>query len=565
MLEWEEGTFLGIKALYQRAITRPRERLAASVRIELKDHRQRLFLLTHLIAEKPIRIFETNERVLCDSDQVFLPSEMSLGRDKKSNAEFYTLKAMLAGLAMKNQWQPGPAPEGWEKTAPGIARYFANAQLSFEAVDLWGLIGTVRSTHSDTDGGTYLPLGKEKEEENSEEDHLLTEIQGKGQLDVEVELDTGDDGEGADMPVHTFEKTETLEEHTGLSRRSDDEDELEEHEEALKEVTMNRVFRSRERPQSIYRADALFNAQFFEESKTEAKGIPYPEWDYKRRVFRDNWCYVQETNSEYGNAEWGVVTESKHKALILDLKKKVAHIATETLRTKRQPIGSEFDIDALVMREVDLRNRRTPDDNLYVDRRRRLHDVTALILMDRSFSTDGYLNGKRVLDIIRETIFCVGEVLDVFIEDFSIATFSSNTRQNCSFDWVKTFEEPWMSTRNRLGSLQANGYTRMGPALRHAHEVLINRPTERKVTILVTDGRPCDYDRYEGTYGIRDIKHAIETGKKHGITTHAFAVEERAKEFFPAMFTPSHFHIIPKPEALTDSLCNLFVKLRAHE
>lgn len=565
MFEWEESTFLGIKALYQRAVTKPREQRASQVRVELSDHRQRLFLLAHLIAEKPVRIFETNECVLSDRDQVFLPSEMSVGDSIQANQNFYTLKVLIAGLAIKHQWNAGSPPEGWEEIAPGIAALYETTQRSFRETNLWDILGPVRSNPIINEESQSIPGSSKNESELPEDDEPLTEIHGKGQLDVEVELDTGDDGEGADMPIHTFEKTETLEEHTGLSRRKDDEDELEEHEEALKDVSMNRVFRSRERPQSIYRADALFNSVFFEETKTETKGIPYPEWDHKRHEFRDDWCYVQESKSKNSDPAWRSEMETKHRPLILNLKKKVAHIATETLRSKRQPTGSEFDIDALVMREVDLRNRKTPDDNLYVDRRRKLHDLTALILMDRSFSTDSYLDGKRVLDIIRETIFCVSEVLDEFIEEFSIATFSSNTRQNCSFEWVKNFDEPWGNTRDRLGSLEANGYTRMGPALRHAQETLMASSAERKVIILVTDGRPCDYDRYEGTYGIHDIKNAINTGKRYGITTHAFAVEERAKEFFPAMFTPNHYHIVPKPEALTDSLCNLFLKLRAHE
>ena len=80
--------------------------------------------------------------------------------------------------------------------------------------------------------------------------------------------------------------------------------------------------------------------------------------------------------------------------------------------------------------------------------------------------------------------------------------------------------------------------------------------------ILVTDGRPCDYDRYEGTYGIKDVKCAIETGQNHDIMTHAFAIESRARETFPAMFSPSHYHIVPNPEALTDALVALFTTLK---
>ncbi|MFT5413635.1 MAG: hypothetical protein ACI9NC_006390, partial [Verrucomicrobiales bacterium] len=43
MFEWEESTFLGLKSLYQRLLTKPKERRAAEVRAKLKDRRQQLF------------------------------------------------------------------------------------------------------------------------------------------------------------------------------------------------------------------------------------------------------------------------------------------------------------------------------------------------------------------------------------------------------------------------------------------------------------------------------------------------------------------------------------------
>ena len=73
----------------------------------------------------------------------------------------------------------------------------------------------------------------------------------------------------------------------------------------------------------------------------------------------------------------------------------------------------------------------------------------------------------------------------------------------------------------------------------------------------------CDYDRYEGEYGIHDVKKAIETGTLHGITTHAFAIEKQAAEYFPRLFTRGKFDIIPRPEALTRKLCTLFASTLA--
>lgn len=105
------------------------------------------------------------------------------------------------------------------------------------------------------------------------------------------------------------------------------------------------------------------------------------------------------------------------------------------------------------------------------------------------------------------------------------------------------------------------GYTRIGPALRHAQELLASEKARRKIILLVTDGRPCDYDRYEGRHGIKDVKKAIETGRLHGIQTHAFAVEKQAAEFFPAMFTRHSYDIVPSPSRLASSMCVVFTRL----
>jgi nitric oxide reductase NorD protein len=44
----------------------------------------------------------------------------------------------------------------------------------------------------------------------------------------------------------------------------------------------------------------------------------------------------------------------------------------------------------------------------------------------------------------------------------------------------------------------------MGPVLRHATRLLERQPGREKPILLITDGRPCDYDTYEGRYGIQD-------------------------------------------------------------
>jgi nitric oxide reductase NorD protein len=428
--------------------------------------------------------------------------------------------------------------------------------------EFWNLLGRLpRSSASLTTVDNYSLVVPTPHSDSTEP---VTEIEGRGQTDIDVLPDSALNGQENNLPEHVFEKTETLEEYNGLLRKSDDEDSLEEQEEALSEVNMKHLVRTPERPRSIYRADVMLDGLCFEtEDETPGSGIPYPEWDFKKASYKPDWCFLNETVQEERDMGWPARVAGKHRRLIQRLKSQFATMTSEWLRMKRQPCGNEFDIDAVVNARVELRSGHTPSENLYQDRKRDLHDVAAMILLDQSYSTDAWLNDVRVLDVISESIYCVGEVLEDYIESFSIAGFASNTRRACRFNVLKKFGERWSDVSERLGAVQPEGYTRIGPALRHAHEPLLNQKASRKVVILLTDGRPCDYDRYEGKHGVHDVKKAIETGLQHGIHTHAFAIEKQAAEYFPQMFIGRHFDILPNPDMLSGALVKLFARLMA--
>ena len=286
----------------------------------------------------------------------------------------------------------------------------------------------------------------------------VTEIEGQGQTDVASRDGEDDQPVEAEMPIHTFEKVETLEEYSGLNRKTDDSDELDEHSEALRSVDMKHVIRSRGRPRSIYRSDIVLDGLALEVGGPDGNGgIPYPEWNYRNNSYRPDWCHVQETRQQNADAAWLAVAERSHRQLVLDLKKQFASLANEWLRAKRQPFGPELDLDVVVDNEVARQGGQNPNELCYVDRRRSLHDVATLILLDQSFSTDAWIDDARVLDTIRDTIFCVGEVLDEFVEDFALAAFSSNTRRQCSFHSLKDFTESWHDTRAKLGKPRSAG------------------------------------------------------------------------------------------------------------
>lgn len=563
MFEWEESTFLGLKALYERWVTKPKQRELAEREARLADHRLALLLLARMLSGRNVGVFETDNAVLSLGDRICLPPRFHAAADPEANRQLYELKTILAALAIRD----GYAHPGLPAFVDSLGREFPRLRDKVRFVEehlvgeesLWEILGQPAPGESQDPKSAESPVP-----EAPDASEVTTEIEGRGQTDVEVLPDPEDDGHGADMPIHTFEKAECLEETSGLSRKKDDEDELEDHEEALREVEMREVIRSHERPRSIYRSDLILDGLALEvDEAAPAAGIPYPEWDYRKRAYKDGWCHLQVHRREECHPEWVARVATKHAGLVTRLKKQFASLASEYLKLRRQPAGSEFDLDAVVDARVQLRAGRTPDERLYTDRKKDLHDVAAVILLDLSFSTDAWVRDIRVLDAIMETVYCVGEVIDGAIESFAVAGFSSNTRRSCRFELLKDFDDPWDRAKPRFGALQPQGYTRIGPALRHAQDLLLNRHAARKVVILVTDGRPCDYDRYEGTYGIRDVRKAIETGKLHGLQSHAFAIEKQACETFPQMFSRDHFDVVASPDELTRHLSHLFARLIA--
>jgi nitric oxide reductase NorD protein len=75
-------------------------------------------------------------------------------------------------------------------------------------------------------------------------------------------------------------------------------------------------------------------------------------------------------------------------------------------------------------------------------------------------------------------------------------------------------------------------------------------PTQRKWIILLSDGKPNDYDTYEEKYGIEDVKQALrELNQKH-VNTFSLAIEAQTKYYLPQMFGYNNYNVLPKSSDL---------------
>jgi len=228
----------------------------------------------------------------------------------------------------------------------------------------------------------------------------------------------------------------------------------------------------------------------------------------------------------------------------------------------KQYEGAELDLDAVTDFYTDIIAKTTPSENFYIDKRKISKELSILILIDLSLSSDGYVQGKRILDLEKEIAVLFGEILHQENVDFSIAGFYSNTRNHTTFQTIKDFDADWQIGKQVIGSAEAIGYTRIGTAIRHATSLLSDRKNPHKWLMILSDGKPNDFDRYEGKYGVEDVKQALKELYALNINAYAYAIETNARHYLPNMFGANHFQIISSPSDVVAAFTKLFLKIK---
>lgn len=357
--------------------------------------------------------------------------------------------------------------------------------------------------------------------------------------------------------VHSFEKVHTAEEYKGGNKNTDGADELDDHAAAIDELDLREVIRSTDRTQSLLRCDVMLEGTVGDlgEDASDEGGIPYDEWHEKERRYRSAWCRVRPTllAPRVPKAEALAYVASLHArgARRVDaIRAELTRIEHARRWHSRQLDGPEIDEDAVVDHLASLRSGHSGPDRLYRSRRRHAPELAVVLLLDASLSTDGWVANRRVLDVELEAALCIAEALDGSEVELGVATFHSHTRRDCRFTVVKGLDEPWLAVRDRLASVEPTGYTRIGPALRHATRVLDRTKARRRLLLLLTDGKPNDYDRYEGRYGVADVRQAVREAERDGVHVHALAFDREARFHLPQMFGRSRHSVMSHPDQL---------------
>jgi len=290
-------------------------------------------------------------------------------------------------------------------------------------------------------------------------------------------------------------------------------------------------------------------------------GILVPEWDYRKHLMRPDYCRIQPMLAR--DAQPGPVPPHLRRTA-KRLRAQFAALAPARTWLKNQPDGSELDVDACVRSSADRLAGHSGAEGGYLAQVRNTRDMACLVLADLSLSTDAYVsNQHRVIDVIRDSLMLFGEALAATGDAFGMVGFSSLKRDNVRLHTIKEFGEPFdAAARGRIGALKPGYYTRMGAAIRMASRILGEQRNAQRLLLILSDGKPNDYDHYEGRYAIEDTRMSLIEARKQGLKPFCVTIDREGADYLPHLFGPAGFTILRQPEELPKRLPLLYAQLR---
>jgi nitric oxide reductase NorD protein len=277
-----------------------------------------------------------------------------------------------------------------------------------------------------------------------------------------------------------------------------------------------------------------------EEGQALQGELLYDEWDFRRQGFRRNWCRLVHKRLHAVGGTFVGNTLEKYRGQIIQLKRQFEVMRTQHMYVGRQRDGDDIDLDALTEAHADARAGLVPSERLFIRLLRDERDIAALFLVDMSSSTEGWVGTA-----LKESLLLLSEALERLGDRYAIYGFSGMRRTRSEIYHIKDFAEPYNDEiRGRIAAIAPVDYTRMGPPIRHFTKVLAGVDAKARLLVLLTDGKPEDYDGYKGQYAIEDTRHALIEAKAAGIHPFGITIDREAQEYMGHMFGEINYTFI---------------------
>lgn len=155
------------------------------------------------------------------------------------------------------------------------------------------------------------------------------------------------------------------------------------------------------------------------------------------------------------------------------------------------------------------------------------------------------------------------EAFDALGDEYAVLAFSSRGARDVRLTTLKDFHEGNGSpVRQRIAGLAPGDNTRLGAAVRHASARLAKQPMGRRLLLILSDGRPNDFDGYFEAAGVEDSRRAIHEARAQGIVPFCITVDQQdGPEYMSGIFGPSGYTVLRKPEQLPLALVRVVRQL----
>jgi uncharacterized protein YegL len=299
----------------------------------------------------------------------------------------------------------------------------------------------------------------------------------------------------------------------------------------------------------------------------DTTGLPphlYPEWDTSSQTYRPDWVSVHESLHPSGDPTQIDRLLTKHAALAKRLQRLLDLLKPQSRqRIRYQEEGSELDLDVALRSVIDWRVGAQPDPRILMRHQPNDRSIAVLVLLDVSESLNDTVPGtlQTRLALSQEAVALLAWAVDQLGDPLALACFHSNTRHDVRYQHIKGFGEPWGDApKARLAVLKAGYSTRMGAALRHAAHYLGAQKADKKLLLVLTDGRPSDIDVQDDNLLIADAHQAVQELAQQAIHTHCISLDPQADAYVHSIFG-HHATVVDRVAQLPEKLTRLFVHL----
>ncbi|MCG6868989.1 MAG: nitric oxide reductase activation protein NorD [Gammaproteobacteria bacterium] len=300
----------------------------------------------------------------------------------------------------------------------------------------------------------------------------------------------------------------------------------------------------------------------------------YDEWDYHVQLARPDWATVIERKQGQGDPEVMDTILDKYKPIASRIRHLIDAMQPQGIvRRRGYEEGEELDLNAAVRAMIDIRRGVMPDPRINIRITRHIRDLSIVVLMDLSESTnekigdlqegdEGYEDQPSILDLTRESTGLLAWAIDSIGDNFAVHGFASDGRHDVQYYRFKDFEKPYDDeAKARMAGMEGGLSTRMGAALRHAGWQLTQQNARKRLVLLITDGEPADIDERDPQYLRHDTKKAVEDLAMQGVYTYCLTLDPEADRYVARIFGENNYSIVDNVERLPERLPNVFAAI----